>query len=355
MELYPGGDEKSNDGYVAIDLGNMSNEAIKIQYGFSVRDAAGKEIVYHEPKTNEFGACDPDGDNVENAWFKANFAKRSTLMDALIEGTLIIEVRMRSKAIEVHKQFIPENPINNIILESFNDEESADVIFEVGSGSEQSKGTLKKAKTSTTTFHAHRFILQNVSTTLAEMCKPSGVDEATTSVSITDVKPEIFEHMLYYMYGGKLTDEELKENAKDIIDACDKYGIVPLKLQAEVYYIKSTTITLENMIDNLLYADCKNLALLKESVMDYIVVNKNDIIGKVSFPSNVPGAMITDILAAVARGEQSEDDDNSNGTIDYNKMRVGTLRKMLHDKGLDVDGSREAMISTLQASGEESE
>ena len=160
VELYPGGDEKSNDGYVAIDLGNMSNEAIKIQYGFSVRDAAGKEIVYHKPKTNEFGACDPDGDNVQNAWFNANFAKRSTLMDALIEGTLIIEVRMRSKAIEVHKQFIPENPINNIILESFNDEESADVIFEVGSGSEQSKGTLKKAKTSTTTFHAHRFILQ---------------------------------------------------------------------------------------------------------------------------------------------------------------------------------------------------
>ena len=63
--------------------------------------------------------------------------------------------------------------------------------------------------------------------------------------------------------------------------------------------------------------------------------------------------MMKDLLAAMARGEQS--DDNSNGTIDYNKMRVGTLRKMLHDKGLDVDGSREAMISTLQASGEESE
>ena len=103
-------------------------------------------------------------------------------------------------------------------------------------------------------------------------------------------------------------------------------------------------------MDNLLYADSKNLALLKESVMDYIVSNKNDIIGKVSF-SNVPGDMITDILAAVARGEQGDDGSNKD-TIDYNKMRVGTLRKMLSDKELDVDGSRETMISVLQENEE---
>jgi hypothetical protein len=48
-------------------------------------------------------------------------------------------------------------------------------------------------------------------------------------VVITDVKPDIFRHMLYYLYGGKLSDDELKTNAKDIIDASDKYGIVHLK------------------------------------------------------------------------------------------------------------------------------
>ena len=360
LALYPGGDVGSADGYVAIDLGIMSNEAIKIQYGYSIRDAAGKEIVYHEPETNLFDGASDEGDDGEDAWFNSNFARRSTLMDALIEGgTLIIEVRMRLKAIEVNKHFIPDNPINGNILNKFNDEESADILFEVNNTSmneQGADGSSRKRAKSTTTFHAHRLILQDGASTLAEMCKPSSRGrDAATSVSITDVEPEIFRHILYYLYGGNLTDKEFNGNARDIMNAADKYGIVPLKLQAEVYYIKSTTITLENMIDNLLYADCKNLALLKESVMDYIVANKNDIIGKVSFPSNVPGAMITDILAAVARGEQSEDDDNSNGTIDYNKMRVGTLRKMLHDKGLDVDGSREAMISTLQASGEESE
>ena len=55
---------------------------------------------------------------------------------------------------------------------------------------------------------------------------------------------------------------------------------------------------MDNMMDNLLYSDSKNLALLKEAVMDYIVANKTTIIGKVSF-SNVPGDIVTDVLTAV--------------------------------------------------------
>ena len=102
---------------------------------------------------------------------------------------------------------------------------------------------------------------------------------------------------------------------------------------------------MDNMMDNLLYADSKNLALLKEAVMDYIVKNKHSIMGKVSF-DDVPSSMITDVLAAVARGEEARDEEDE--SIKYNKMRVGVLRKMLDEKGLDVDGSREAMIALLK-------
>ena len=175
-------------------------------------------------------------------------------------------------------------------------------------------------------------------------------DGGITTVSITDVKPKIFKHMIYYTYGGKLSDEDLKDNAKDIINACDKYGVVNLKLEAEATYVESTEITIDNMMDNLLYADSKNLALLKEAVMDYIAANKHSIIGKVSL-DNFPGHLATDLLTAVARGEQPEgsggggEEDES---TKYNRMRVGTLRKMLDEKGLDVDGSRESMIALLK-------
>ena len=351
VDLYPGGDEHSNDGYVAVRLSNMTNKkSIIIEWCCIVRDAASKEIVYHEPETDQFGGVGDDG--VLNYWGQStcDLCKRSALLDALIEGTLIIDVRM--KLVESSKyssQFIPDNPINNIILNQFNEEESADVVFEVGSGSKQGKGTRKKSKTSTR-FYAHRFVLLGAST-LAEMCKQSGGGDATTSVAITDVKPDIFKHMLYYLYGGKLTEEEFKANAKDIIDAADKYGVVSLKLEAEAFYVKSAKFAVENIIDNLLYADSKNLALLTEAVTDFIVENGDDILGKVSF-DNVPGSTVADILAAMARGKKKSND--SNDDINYNKMRVCTLRKMLHDKRLDVDGSREAMIALLKENSKDS-
>ena len=339
LALYPGGHANSPEGYFAVSIVNLSDTSIKIQYGYSVRDAAdGKEVVHKKPLTKEFAAC---GSEEGNAWTIDNFAKRSTLIDVLVQGALVIEIRMMlpstGKSIT---QFIPSNPINKNVLQKFMHEETADVVFEVNGSGKSDEHTNKKTK-STTTLYAHSFILQDISTMLSELCKSDG---GITTVSITDVKPEIFRHMLYNAYGGKLSNEELKNNAKDIINACDKYGVVHLKLQAEASYVESTEITIENMMDNLLYADSRNLALLKESVMDYIVANKHSIIGKVSF-SSVPGDLVTDVLTAVARGEQPETEDE---TIKYNKMRVGTLRKMLDDKGLDVDGSREAMIALLR-------
>ena len=335
VDIYPGGRENSDEGYVAILLSNMSNKSIKIEYGYRVRDATSNE-VHHAKVTDirKFGACDTNGGY--NGWACDNFAKRSKIMKLLVNGTLVVEVRMRlPDSSNSLPPFIPSNPICKHILNKFMDEESADVVFEVvGRESETS-----------TTFYAHRFILQDFSTTLAELCKPSDGGESTP-IAIADIEPGVFKHILYYMYGGEISDEELEANAKEIIDACDKYGVVSLKLEAEACYVKTTQFSVDNMIDNLLYADSKNLALLKEAMMDYIVANKNSIMGKVSF-DNVPGTMITDVLAAMARVDQSEEEGDSE-SIKYNKMRVSELREMLDEKGLEVDGSREAMIAILK-------
>ena len=342
LRLFPGGDKTSDEGYAAITLCNCSDTSIKIQWGFSIRDSDGKEVVHLEPDTDEFAEV---GVNKEaprySSWGYSHFARRSTLMELLVQGSLVIEVRIKLPSTDNKAtQFIPTNPFNKNMLELFMDEESADVVFEVGG--EQSTGTTTRKKSKTTTnFHAHRLILKNNTSALYDMCK-SG-EEGITTVSITDIQPNIFRHMIYYTYGGKLSEEDLKNNAKDIINACDKYGVVHLKLEAEATYVKLTEFTMDNIMDNLLYADSKNLALLKESVMDYILANKGDIVGKVSF-NNFPGHLVADLLTAMSRGEQSGDGDST----DYNKMRVGTLRKMLDEKGLDVDGSREAIIALLK-------
>ena len=57
-------------------------------------------------------------------------------------------------------------------------------------------------------------------------------------------------------------------------------------------------------------------------------------------------------MTAVARIDQNDKVGDSE-SIKYNKLRVGTLRQMLDDKGLNVDGSREAMIAALKEDEDE--
>ena len=343
LRLYPDGSDHMNpeEDMASIELVNKSESSIDMWFGYNVRDAKGKEVEGCSDRLELFKA------NSGNAWGRrdahgdSNFAERSTLMGSLINGTLVIEVRMKLEQCETIStpQHVPANPIMKNVLKLFNDEESADVVFEVGL---QQAGI--RSKTLRVNFHAHRCILKNSASSLYEMCGASDGGGGITTVSITDVSPVIFKHMLYYSYGGKLSEQDLMANAKDIIHACDKYGLVHLKLEAEATYAKLTEFTVENMMDNLLYADSKNLALLKEKVMDYIVGNKYSIMGNVSF-GNFPGHLLHDLLAAVARGETVKSGEGDD--VKYNRIRVGTLRKMLDEKGLSVDGSREEMVARL--------
>ena len=120
LVIYPGGDDGSDDGYVAVYLCNMSNPAIKIHWCYSIRDADGKEVVFRKPLTDKFAGESDDGDDATNSLGDSDFAKRSKLIKALVKGALIIEVRMRLiEASKLSSQFIPTNPLNNIILREY--------------------------------------------------------------------------------------------------------------------------------------------------------------------------------------------------------------------------------------------
>jgi hypothetical protein len=142
-------------------------------------------------------------------------------------GALVIEVHMK-KTEEIIPQFTPENPLMKMIQDKFLDEESSDILFEVGAAKEigtikilvvrnlflegspatatpESAGKklmnspLSSATMSTSsshTFPAHRFILQLCSTTLAELCE--SVTDKTSPIQISGVSPWAFYTLLYY-------------------------------------------------------------------------------------------------------------------------------------------------------------
>ena len=267
----------------------------------------------------------------------------------MVDGALILRLNMytdqpQANAPSVsYAEFIPMNPFLDNVLKEYGNEETSDVTIEVGGEEETRTGRRKRARTDSTAFHAHQFVLRCNAPTLAEMCKPG--DEP---VRIGNVSPETFKHLLYYCYGGKISDEDLKERAKEIIDAADRFGVANLKLEAESHLVQEETFTVENILDNLLYADSKNCALLLEKAMDFVVENKKDIIGKVSL-TDLPGTMCMDMLTAMT---QAQEGGKSDAGDDIDLMRVSELRKRLHTKGLCVDGSRKAMIELLKESSE---
>jgi hypothetical protein len=87
--------------------------------------------------------------------------------------------------------------------------------------------------------------------------------DADLPIQLSNAPPDIFNHLLCYMYGGKIEDNKMKLHAKQIIDAADAYDIFNLKLDSEVPFVAATTFTMENVLDLLVYAKSMNTALLK--------------------------------------------------------------------------------------------
>jgi hypothetical protein len=142
------------------------------------------------------------------------------------------------------------------------------------------------AKIAPVTFHAHCSILKAGSAVLADLCQSKG--DPTTPIEIMDVSPEVFRHLLYYIYGGKISDDDMKTHTKDIINAANRYGVATLKLEAEASLVES----LEDVVEHLIYADSINCALLKETAMDYILKNKAEVLEKMVSFDDVPSTLI---------------------------------------------------------------
>ena len=98
-----------------------------------------------------------------------------------------------------------------------------------------------------------------------------------------------------------MSEDDYKSNAREIIQAADRFAIVGLKLAAEAWCVQSTKIDLDNVMELLLYSDAKNLALLKEAAMDFVVDNGAGVLKRV--PEEVPGGLFADLLAAVTKKE----------------------------------------------------
>lgn len=346
LKISPQGTEMmaSDQSTTSIFLKHLSQSTIEIEFGVAIKDVNDNQVAGGVSSTmkNRFFAQSEAGYQKFMSYQKA--------LNHLVEGSLVVELRMKQAGAHI-SPFIPENPSGCQTIQSlFMDESSADVVFDVGNGKQPTAPERKKVmKTSSPMkFYAHKAILKNAAPQLAELCTSSAYPAL---IHIADVEPEIFNQMLLYIYGFDIPSiGDDFSDAEKIIEAADRYGVTNLKLDAEARYVDSVSITMANVMENLLFADSKNCSLLKEVVMDFVVKNKAEILEKRTLV-NAPEGLTNDILSAMMRGEKGTSNDK---TAEFSSMCISELRRRAHAKGLDVDGSREMLISALEdASGVE--
>ena len=179
---------------------------------------------------------------------------------------------------------------------------------------------------------------------LFEFCKGSKEGE---KIQIKNVTPAIFRIVLRYIYTGVVPDAEtIKKNGMSIIEAADMFGVIPLKLAIETELVRNLVIKRRNVTDYLIFAESKTCSLLKEAAMSYFVTRSADLLNSATQEklSESPGLLIE------LMKEMSKRNDTDTRFDEYGNLSVNDLRKRLIAEELDIDGSKESLVSRLKES-----
>lgn len=116
---------------------------------------------------------------------------------------------------------------------------------------------------------AHTLITSSGSPVLNAMFQNNFKEKKERVVEITDIKFDVMEQLVRYIYTGKADFE--KVDAGQLLAAADKYDVHSLKEDCGRYL--STTITLENAVLNLVASHLYNVQELLEIATDFLSKN----------------------------------------------------------------------------------
>jgi speckle-type POZ protein len=327
--LYPGGSMMSNSNTVNVSafLKCVSTQGgdcqVKAKFTFRIPSARYSRAM----RGRVFGS-----DSCQ--WGHPDLFLRSDVLDPskgfLVDGNLIIEVDIQvyndassfwEPKCELHLDMLG-------LLESAN--QSGDVKFQVGPE----------------VFSAHRPILEARAPELAVLTEDY---PSETPIHIQDIKSSAFRSLLRFAYANDVPKpEEFQKEARELLNVADRFGCKGLKLLAEAELVESG-ITVDTAADLVLLGDAKNCALLKEAAMDYFVENPTSVMSSPGWANmRESAALLTELLEVAFSNKKRSAPAASNEARDNKRMCVSALRRRLDEKGLDVDGSREMLVSRLE-------
>ena len=149
---------------------------------------------------------------------------------------------------------------------------------------------------------AHKAFLDKSSPFFKAMFQAGGKENKVGQCEMSDISTETLDILLRFMYHN--CTEKLKESARTVIVAADKYQMADLKKSCEDTLVAE--LSNETATDLLLLADKVSASALKDTVLRYIAVNFKTMessaeVDKLSHAVAGDHNLLREIFAAIAR------------------------------------------------------
>ena len=307
-------DDDEEDPLLSVRLDNpgYSGPCCNVLGSFILRDSNEKNFLEKDFKTDTVNAT-------KTIEVSVMLGKRSVILanNILLAGTtLLIDVFLQMEA-QVPQYF---GPHSKDMVKLLDDSTYADVFFQVD-------GEL---------FHAHKNIL---ALKKSEILYSSVCGQPSTSDSpleITGVRKDIFRIVLRAVYEELPSKEKIMHSAQDILDAANRFHMTELKIVAETEVVCSLGVTTKNALDWAMFAEDKECPLIKEYALSICAARSADLFDTddwKTFSGNQH--LVEDLMCEMAQTSWRSD------------ISVMHLRNLLHEKGEELDGSKETLFSRL--------
>ena len=303
LMIYPRGDTKDSDRFLALYLKNDNDFPMKAKFQFSIIDLKFKKMAL-------------DQDNVIHSFEPKSAAncswgsRRWTLRDPLLRNqqflpgghlTILCEVSIFGKEkISSGSSGLMDRQNNSKlkgmtkVIEQlgklFNDKELSDIEVECGEE----------------VFNCHQLILSTRSDVFRTMFQADMKENRTKRVTIKDFNPDVVKEMLHFIYTGATNENVLKEKAGELLAAAEKYQLNCLKEVCEDYLCSVLEVT--NSISSLVLGDMHQAFKLRRIALRMVASNLTTIVPTEEYQDLVENhqAIVAEIPAAMVEAMTSK-------------------------------------------------
>ena len=236
------------------------------QISFQAKGVQGKELKFTYTHTdNHKKLLDLDSKDINLADLEGLATHfKSVSSDIAVEVKVIF---LEAKFKVINEVVLPPcgcDSLTTKALEKFTNEKTDVKIFIT---SEQDRSLKDEGSAPPVQFFAHKDVLVTRSPVFAKMFEHDLQESATSSITVSDIKPEVFKEVLSFIYNNQVPN--LSTMAASLLYAAEKYQLDGLKARCEQFL--SYNLQVSNAVQTLQWGHTYNASQLKENASRFII------------------------------------------------------------------------------------